>query len=151
MKSIFSWIFVLGLLSTIAISGCKSNANGGKGGKTPEVKIETIKWGSYGGFTGQRLEYSLSKDGNVELYDSMKDQTAPFAKWSQEATNQIFKDVDALEIQNMQFNQPGNMSYFLGVTLEEDRVDVIWGAAEKDPPAEVEAMYKRLNAKTREE
>lgn len=152
MKSTFSLLMIVCVL---LICGCKSNQNGGGDGDgnggSASVKIDQVTFGNYGGFTGQRLEYTVSKDGSVSLFDSNTKQTTPYAKWSQGTTDQIFQDVDALEIQNISFQSPGNMSYFVGVILEGKRTDVVWGRGDKTPPADVKEMYDRLIAKTKEE
>ena len=68
------------LLLTAITFGCKSNKQGnasngsGKEGKEPvQYEFTEIVFGSYGGFTGQRLEYTVNRTGAVTLYDSMKE------------------------------------------------------------------------------
>ena len=152
--------FLLLILISVFMFGCKGGQkgntgtggnNGNSGNGTPQVEFSNFHFGNYGGFTGQRLEYSVSMDGSVTLFDSMKGETSDYAKWNPKEAEMLFLEVDKLDLPNTNFNYPGNMSYFIGISNEDDRADVIWGRGDKTPPEGYQELYDQLISKTRDE
>ena len=135
-----------GVILLLLIFSCKSSQN-----SQEKDNQDLLIFGSMGGFTGQKLEYSLNRKGDLFLYNSLKNETTEVGHWTQKDTKALFKEAGELNIAGTHFNEPGNMSSYVGTSIEGKRNEVKWGAAEKKPPAGILAFYKKLNEKAKAE
>jgi hypothetical protein len=104
-----------------------------------------IIFGNGGGFAGLIKEYALLEDGRV--VEKSKDGTAytRLAKISLEKAEQCFSNAATLNLQNVKFNEPGNMYYFVGVkSAGQDENRIVWGNNNVQVPPGIESLYKIL-------
>jgi len=127
------------LVLLIAFSGCSSQK------KLAEYSGMKITFGKGGGFTGQQVTYTLSSDGEVTMTDKLKSETSIVATLKAKKTLQLFEEFDGLNIENIDFNKPGNIYYFIGETTKNNDKKVVWGSENENPPQAIQDYYKLLN------
>ena len=122
-----------------------------------EIKSETINIdsvaakskcymvaGSGGGFSGQVIQYYIFSTGDVYRTKSLSKESTLFMTLSKKQTKNIFKKLKALQLEKMDFNHPGNMTYFIEQHKKENVHTVKWGDNAAQVPSNVSAFYKEL-------
>jgi len=103
--------------------------------------------GSGGGFSGQIIQYHVLNNGNVYRSESLKKESSLFKTLSKKEAKSIFKKLKELHLEKIDFNHPGNMSYFIEQHKKGNVHSVKWGDGAMPAPAEVSSFYKFLMEK----
>ena len=76
-------------------------------------KQDQIHFGQGGGFTGGVTYYALLEDGRVFQRGERDTVFTWLEKWTPEFTEQMFSNYNSLHLQEMNFNEPGDLYYFI--------------------------------------
>ena len=129
-------------LFSIILSACNSQNS-----LPSDNKKEQIIFGSGGGFTGKVMEYTLLKNGELFLNNTLKNENNKIKTLSKSETKEIFNKIKLLNIEKIQFKHPGNMYYFVKLKSKESINEVIWGDNKFSEPNEIKEFYKLLISK----
>ncbi len=113
--------------------------------KSPSSGRATITLTSGGGFAGATTTFQIRPDGKVIKTNSLKPNASEVVKTlgSNELTN-IYQDLDKLQLQNVKFSHPGNMTYSLKVESDAYKNNVRWGSNDHQVPANIQQYYDNL-------
>lgn len=113
---------------------------------SPEVYDKRkITFGSGGGFAGRYTEYSLLENG--QLF-GRPTQTATWQSMDTLQKNQVkqyFKQIDQLNLRKVDFNQPGNWSYYIIIEDHQKLHKIQWCAEAIPTDSSVISFYNILN------
>lgn len=136
MKHFYVILFAL----SIVFLGCSSQE------KLAKYNDVDISFGNGGGYTGQEITYSLTSDGVLKMTDKLKNETVDITTLKANKTLKLFDQLNQLNIAGLDFNQPGNMYYFIKETNKSGTQKVVWGDGENKPPQAVIDYYQLLNS-----
>ncbi len=105
-----------------------------------------ISVGEGGGFTGQTHRYTILENGQVFVKTTLPESAAELDKLSKKTADEIFKRFDALRFSEIDFNHPGNMTYFIAYGKDKDRHEVKWGDGNFAPPQEILEFYRYVKS-----
>jgi hypothetical protein len=115
-------------------------------------KIARVAFGSSGGIAALQKRYELSSSGELVLLEGIlmsKKEIKTVKKLSKSEMSEVSKRINALELENLKLNNPGNMSYFLEVlNSDSTKTEIIWGGGEP-VPTKVKECYEFLLSKVR--
>jgi len=103
-----------------------------------------IIFGSGGGFSGQVIEYSISTDRVITSTNSLTKETKTIGKLSKKKTIQLYDELNELKLPLVNYDKPGNMSYFVKQVKGNKEAKVVWGDITGDFPKDVKAYYDLL-------
>ena len=86
-----------------------------------------IRFGSGGGFTGVITEYVLLENGQLFKKVSTSDDYEVLPKLKKNRTKQIFNNYHFLNLQTIEFNQPGNLYHFIQFKNKNEEHRITWG------------------------
>jgi hypothetical protein len=141
MKTFYPVFFVL-----LSISAFSQTA------KTTSTEVDSIAAkskcyfvaGSSGGFSGQVTKYYFLSDGNVYRTESLMKRDSLIRHLTKKEAKTVFKKLKALHLEKIDFNHPGNMTYFIEQTKKGKASMVKWGDNSKETPADVSEFYKYI-------
>lgn len=84
-----------------------------------------ISFGSGGGFTGMVKTFYLTKNGN--LYTAVNNQYELIGKVDKKVNNQIFTNYNALGLDKLSMDTPGNKYYFINFKSKDTSNVIQWG------------------------
>ena len=119
----------------MVIISCKSTQEATQ----ESIYHHTIGIGSGGGFTGQYIDYIIHENGEV-----WKDSVV-HKQLSKQQVQDIFQHVLDNDLEHVDYNKPGNITYYL--TLQEtgkDKHTIIWGGTTSTPPKSVTETYRLI-------
>jgi hypothetical protein len=97
-------------------------------------KAQQITIGSGGGFTNLWHKYTLSPNGDMHHYVSNYDTTFLEKKITQSLTKKMFEQVEALKLDSLAMDEPGNISYFIEFSEgEKFKYKIQWNNQNKAP------------------
>jgi len=131
---------MIAIVSIIVFQSCKTTQY------TPtDYPDPQITFGSGGGVAGIFNEYTLfqngalyQKEGQTEVYNLLK-------KVNKNQAKQIFKTMTDLNLLDVKFDQPGNMSYFLKYKHKDKTHNITWSDGGQ-PNDNVKTIYQILNS-----
>jgi hypothetical protein len=100
--------------------------------------IESIRFGSGGGFTGVVKTYTLSSDSKV----SEKDKLITIIK--KEETLAIFNQ--AKELKDFEWNEPENIYSFIEIITKDKTNRIVWGGGSSKVDKKIVELYKNLTS-----
>ena len=107
--------------------------------QSSEHLIQSIRFGSGGGFTGEYEEYEL------HLHDGIMKKSDQYLKTiSQSQIKDLINSKEADILLNTHFDEPFNMTYFITLTTENVTNTLRWGDPELVPPAIATQLYDKL-------
>lgn len=112
----------------------------------PEKMPETqIIFGSGGGFTNQVKEYCLLENGKIVAKSADGTYFDILTHIGKTEAKQCFNKCQSLHLDEMQFNEPGNLYYFLTIrTKSKPENRIVWGDRSKPVSADVAQLHKTL-------
>jgi len=133
---------IISILSIVLIFvGCKPAE------PTTENTAHTKRYaiGKGGGFTGAYTEYILEENGKVYKYDFKYDREVFIKQLEKSDLIYFLNKIDALGLEGVEINQPGNMTYYIDVRTGKNSINKItWGANQYYPPNELVDFHKEL-------
>ena len=107
---------------------------------------ESITFGSGGGFTGAYTNYILLSNGQLFKQTTLDNQLMEAKKRiSNNETRQFFKNYKTLNIGEMNYQNPGNMTSFIEYQQAQTKRRVAWSTANSDIPKNAKLFYSLLN------
>jgi len=141
-RFIYIFSILLFLISCKTVEEVKSDI-------TPKGKRYAV--GQGGGFTGDYSEYILAEDGKVYKYDFKYDREVFYKELGKADLIYFMDKIEALGLDGIDINQPGNMSYYIEIRVNNTSVNKItWGANSYYPPIELVKFHKELFSKLNE-
>ena len=104
-----------------------------------------IIFGSGGGFTGIVKEYCLLQDGRI--VEKSKDGSVYniITSIDRDIAKQAFSNCQFLGLNNLKFDDPGNIYQFLTIHTDSQTENrIVWGNINNQPPSEVTNLHKML-------
>jgi hypothetical protein len=111
----------------------------------PEPPIESICFGSYGGFSGRVTSYCLSASG--ELTKQEADSSIRLDTVAIDSMNIII--MKARDLKSYSYNTPANMNDFLEIKRKDSGQKFVWGRGSSEVDKRVIELYNRLITLTR--
>lgn len=133
MKNLFYLIIVIAIAY-----GCSSQ-NG-----LSQYENTEIIFGSGGGFSGQTIEYHINAEREITSTNSLTKETTSLGKLSKSKTRQLFEELSGLNLALKEFNQPGNMYYYVKESKGNKEAQVLWGEQSDKVPEGVKEYYEIL-------
>ena len=120
-------------------------------GKKWSAKISSpIVFGSFGGFAGSYTESSLYDNGDVHYKSSVKGEHRVIKNIDEKTLAQLFQSVETLELYKMKISDPGNMTYFLKFTYNDDDHHLQWGGGNQEVPNKLKSYFNLLRSLTKD-
>jgi len=104
---------------------------------TPEPGI---RFGKTGGFTNIPEEYLINDKGQV--FKITREGSAQINDISGKEMKSIRKMMDTLDFENLQINEPGNISYYIKVISADHEKSATWN--DKTSSSNLKDLYKKL-------
>lgn len=101
-------------------------------------------FGSGGGVSGGTVSYVLLENGQLFKLNSLLKDTVALQKLSKKEAKDLFRKFEELHIQQIDFNHPGNLYYFIENKQGSEKHRVVWGDQEYPPPIHVKNFYQIL-------
>jgi len=121
--------------------------------ETPKVETEktdknvrnyTISLGEGGGVTGAYTMYVISPNGNVQMVETLNNTNKSIKILNQAEQTKIYDGLQSLDFENIKYNKPSDMTYY--VTIQDVGLNhtVRWGDKQQDTPKKVVQFYENL-------
>ena len=121
------------------LTNCKTNKY------TPaDYPKAQISFGSGGGFAGTYSTYILLENGQLFKKGKEKGEYIAMGRKSANQVNQLFKNYHLLGLDQVQYDEPDNMSYYIGYKEGGNEHNITWGGLAKGLKPEVKLFYKLL-------
>lgn len=124
---------VLGLLMTVL--SCMSPEK-----LLNDTTVNKLYFGKFGGFTNIPMEYVLVNNKHVFKIENNK--YTHHVKLSGLQRQQIMSLIDDAGIQDLQLNEPGNMTYYIRMTSATSEHEIKW--TDQTQNSKVKDLYKAL-------
>lgn len=129
------------LIISIVLFACTSS----EGTISNDKYLREIIVGEGGGFTGEYMEFVLKENGNVYKKDFQFDRYVLFKKIDQAKTDAYFKKLESFNIEGIEFNQQGNMNYYIELKSNNVSINkVAWCARWKVPNEQLISFHREL-------
>ncbi len=136
MKNTIS-LFFLTLLSLFA---CKTQKY------TPTDFVgDQITFGSGGGIAGSYTFYTLLENGQLFKKGGKEGQYTEVTQVDKQTAKRLFDNYKVLDLANVNYDEPDNMSYFIEYKSEKGVHRIVYGGAAKGLKAEAKLFYQFLN------
>ena len=99
-----------------------------------------IKFGNSGGFTGAKRQYFLKRNGAV--YKEVNDSVVLINQITKSEVDSIFDIIKKISFKNIEFNETGNITYYIEVSTIEYKKKVNW--TDLSQTIELKDLYKKL-------
>ena len=106
-----------------------------------------LTFGSGGGFTGQVTEYTLLENGQLFLNNTLTKEIKQVQRLGWKKRKWAFAEAEKLNLDQLSFNHPGNLYYFIQVKQGETSHRVTWGDPTAATPPQLEEFYRQLLSK----
>ncbi len=110
-----------------------------------QTGVQSISYGSGGGFTGAVVSYSLSLDG--QLSKTENNSTMPVKVIGTKNVKALFEEAAGLK--DYTFNEPGNMYSFITIKTDTQSRYISWGMGSDRIDSRVTELYGQLMALTK--
>ncbi len=129
---------VLILSAVFLFQYCKS------GKYTPDDYPDAqIVFGSGGGFAGTYNNYYLFENGVIFKNSTSDKAFKKVKKIKKEEARQIFNNFETFNLKDYNFNDPGNLNYFLELKTKEGNHKIQWGGSQ-EVDGKVKTIYQIL-------
>ncbi len=133
-------IYILGLLSLIfVISSCKTKDIDKKSNEP-----KTLTFGNSGGFSGATNEYYLSDDGGFIHYESRRSVRTELRNVDKQVVKQVFANFDKLGFNELELNDPGNLTNYLKLKQGDTEKVLKWGGPNDEVPDLLKKYFTNL-------
>lgn len=129
---------ILGLLALLTLNACSCQR------PITQTGIQSISFGSGGGFTGAVVSYSLSGDGQLSKTES--GNTTPIKTIDAKRVSALFEK--AADLKGYTFNEPDNIYSFVRIGMEGQEQLISWSPSTNTIDPRVTDLYGQLTALT---
>jgi len=101
--------------------------------------------GSGGGFTGLYTQYKINSTGLIETYNFNTNTYQPYNQVNKSKVKQYFNRIEALNLRNMSFNKPGNITDYIIVISDNQKLNrIAWDNGSSEISPEIIAFFKEV-------
>lgn len=130
---------ILGVLIMSSMSSCQPSKF------TPATYSKRmIMVGSGGGFTGFVTTYTFLDNGQLFMQTSTDKDPKEMTRQKKKQAKEMFRMMDAMDIQNSEFQHPGNMYTFVQLQEGKEAFRIIWGDDGYQAPEPAQALYDSM-------
>ncbi|UII19765.1 hypothetical protein [Fulvivirga ligni] len=109
-------------------------------------QVQSIKFGSGGGFTGAVNQYELEANGSLSVI--AKGDTSQLKVVSKEQMEKILSLAES--VKTIKMNEPKNMYQFIEINYKQDEpYRWVWGLGRQDLPSELNELFETLTNLTK--
>jgi hypothetical protein len=127
------------ILLVLLLAGCSKKI------AMEKMPATQIIFGSGGGFTAQAKEYCLLENGKIVEKAKDGQEFDVLTTIDRDKATQCFSVSKTFKLDEMQFNEPGNMYYFVTIKSKSKAENkIVWGDKSKPVSSEVSTLYKML-------
>ena len=130
----FFYLFLVG----IALTSCNIT------GKIESTGIQSLSFGTGGGFTNEIKSYTLLPDGALWLYNSLSKDSTLIKKVSKSKVNNFYSEALDLGLDTLHYSKPGNTYYFITINRKGVSNKTEWSAGQAGLPDGVLLIYNNL-------
>ena len=105
------------------------------GGCLKTTDFAYIKFGSGGGFTGNKVEYEINPSGKVYKTESLIRRKEVIS---------ILDNIENICKNDTSFKQPGNIYFFIDIDIEGCQKIFVWGEEGFSTPVRIQSTYQNL-------
>ena len=110
-----------------------------------DYKKDQIHFGQGGGFTGAVTYYVLLEDGRVFQRGQLDSTFTFLEQWTPAFTEQMFTNYSSLHLQDITYNEPGDLYYFITYRSPGDPDHrLTWGRSGFKPDQNAVRFYNLL-------
>lgn len=111
-----------------------------------DLPKEQLHFSYGGGFTGEYQEFLLLKNGQIFKRTRVIRPTSftPLQPLKKKEAKELFKTFEDQKFANLEYNDPGNMTYTIKMIGEVDTSQVVWGGVDVQPNLELKSYWRRL-------
>ncbi|GJM31547.1 MAG: hypothetical protein DHS20C18_05480 [Saprospiraceae bacterium] len=102
-----------------------------------------LHFGSGGGFAGTSTEYLLLDNGQLFRNEGKGYTSLESARPG--AARRVFKAFYKMNLDTLDYNQPGNLYYFIKMQDRGTTYEITWGGFQDAPSKALEVYYQSLN------
>ena len=130
-------IYYLFLLSTL-LTACNIT------GKIESTGIQSLSFGTGGGFTNEIKTYTLLSDGALWLHNSLANDSTLIKQVSKNKVNKLFGNALALGLDTLRYSNPGNTYTFITTNKKGVSNKIVWSAGHARLPDGILSFYNNL-------
>ena len=139
MTNITSSAWISSVLLLSIYTGCQA----------PHYTMENLPnrqliFGQGGGITGEVKKFILLENGQLFTTSSLTKEQKELPPLSAKQGKEIFGDLRDLSLNEIDFNHPGNLYYFLEEKNHEQHHRVTWGDPNHQVPKKISTFYHQL-------
>ena len=134
-------LLAFGLLGFFVVQACKPSEY-----TLDNLPDQQLRFGSGGGFAGTSTTHLLLANGQYFRKPQQSQQLSYVATIDKRLAKEYLKRAQDLALENMDFDHPGNMYYFLDLTDGDTQGKVTWGDINHPMSDAVTGLYKELIA-----
>lgn len=138
---LFVIVAALGLV--ILLFSCKSKPKYASLAESAALE-NSISFGNYGGFSGAKTSYTILNNGQFFYQAPRTKTTREIKEIKGKTAKQLFKNISSLGIDQMELNDPGNMTNFLHFNVDGVSKKLEWGGMNKEVPQNLKLLYTNL-------
>lgn len=131
--------FIFGTFLVLLFSCCKSQQY-----TLDNLPENQLIFGSGGGITGAIDMYILLDNGQLFHSNSLTGENEELEKLSRKETKTCFKKLEAIQLDSIDFNHPGNRYYFLEEIKGDKKHRVTWGSNDHEVSEACQELYNQL-------
>ncbi len=107
------------------------------------IEQDYLTMGKGGGMTNQVDTYYILEDGYVHHHDNLSETYEPLGRLNAEQRAQTFTQAAVLADSLSDYQEPGNLYYFLTIHTPDTVRSFTWGNDSAPPPEAVSALYQQ--------
>ncbi|GAI20042.1 unnamed protein product [marine sediment metagenome] len=146
-------IISLAFLTVMLINNCKSPCpplSGDGFGRREKILPDSYEknqviFGKGGGFTGKWTYYYLLENGELYKNDGFEKEYEKLKNIDRKKVKEIFNRITEINFENIKFNHPSNMTYFIEFKNKDKAHRVSWGNVLNPPPIKIKELEQLLN------
>ena len=104
---------------------------------------DKIVFGSGGGFTGMTTTYAITKEGQL-LKQQPDESMIKLHAFKTLDIDPYFEKIEKCNIEEVDCNSPGNMTFFLEQIKDGKSKRLVWGGSKITPPEDVKSLHGEL-------
>jgi hypothetical protein len=123
MKTNFLLLFSFLFLMEITLDSCKTTTY-----TADKLPAKQLCFGNGGGFTGQENVYTLLENGQLFSSNALTNSSEALPAIKAKKAKTLFGKYEALKLNELDFNQPGNIYSFVEMKDSVGTHRIVWGA-----------------------
>ena len=133
----YQTLFIVSLIAVVILCAfaCKSK-------KINPLENMHLIFGNSGGFAGKVTKYKLDYDGSLSEFNQDSEDFSFKTTLDKKLTKQFFNNFTDLQFNDLDIDDPGNMTYFIIVGEGERKKILRWGGSNVPVPDNLETYYK---------